>query len=60
MMSDNDPVGFGFVTSLADPGGNITGLTNISGDLGDKRLELQRNCSQGVACSRFQGFDERH
>ena len=40
MMSDNDPVGSGFVTSLARPGGNITGLTNISGDLGDKRLEL--------------------
>jgi putative ABC transport system substrate-binding protein len=40
MMSDNDPVGSGFVTSLARPGGNITGLTNISSDLGDKRLEL--------------------
>ena len=40
MMSDNDPVGSGVVTSLARPGGNITGLTNISGDLGDKRLEL--------------------
>ena len=40
MMSDNDPVGSGFVTSLARPGGNITGLTNISRDLGDKRLEL--------------------
>jgi putative ABC transport system substrate-binding protein len=40
MMSDNDPVASGFVTSLARPGGNITGLTNVSGDLGDKRLEL--------------------
>ena len=40
MTSDNDPVGSGFVTSLARPGGNITGLTNISRDLGDKRLEL--------------------
>ena len=40
MMSDNDPVGSGFVASLARPGGNITGLTNISRDLGDKRLEL--------------------
>ncbi|MGH7797880.1 MAG: ABC transporter substrate-binding protein [Candidatus Binatia bacterium] len=40
MMSDNDPVGSGFVNSLARPGGNITGLTNISRDLGDKRLEL--------------------
>jgi putative tryptophan/tyrosine transport system substrate-binding protein len=40
MMSDNDPVGSGFVISLARPGGNITGLTNVSRDLGDKRLEL--------------------
>jgi len=40
MMSDNDPVGSGIVASLARPGGNITGLTNISRDLGDKRLEL--------------------
>ncbi len=40
MMSDNDPVASGFVASLARPGGNITGLTNVSGDLGDKRLEL--------------------
>jgi putative ABC transport system substrate-binding protein len=40
MMSDNDPVASGFVASLARPGGNITGLTNVSGDLGDKGLEL--------------------
>ena len=40
MMSDNDPVASGFVISLARPGGNITGLSNVSGDLGDKRLEL--------------------
>jgi ABC-type uncharacterized transport system substrate-binding protein len=38
--SDNDPVGSGFVISLAHPCGNITGLTNVSRDLGDKRLEL--------------------
>src|SRR5262249_16031437 len=30
MMSDNNPVGSGFVTSLARPGGNITGLTHIT------------------------------
>jgi putative tryptophan/tyrosine transport system substrate-binding protein len=40
MMSDNDPVASGFVTSFARPGGNVTGLTNITKDLGDKRLEL--------------------
>jgi putative tryptophan/tyrosine transport system substrate-binding protein len=34
MTQDNDPVGSGFVTALARPGGNITGLTNISSELG--------------------------
>jgi len=35
-----DPVEAGYVESLARPGGNVTGLTNISGELGGKRLEL--------------------
>jgi len=35
-----DPVAAGFVTSLARPGGNITGLTSIAGELHGKRLEL--------------------
>jgi putative tryptophan/tyrosine transport system substrate-binding protein len=37
-----DPVGFGLVESLARPGGNLTGLANISIDLSGKRLELLR------------------
>jgi len=35
-----DPVGVGFVKSLARPGGNVTGLTNLVTELGGKRLEL--------------------
>jgi putative ABC transport system substrate-binding protein len=35
-----DPVGSGFVKSLAHPGGNITGLSSIAGDLSPKHLEM--------------------
>src|SRR5262245_27535758 len=40
MGFDNDPVGSGFVRSLARPGGNITGLSTLSPELSGKRLEL--------------------
>jgi putative ABC transport system substrate-binding protein len=40
MAQDTDPVGNGFVTSLARPGGNITGLSNYHPDLSGKQLEL--------------------
>jgi putative ABC transport system substrate-binding protein len=40
MAFDSDPVGSGFVTSLARPGGNITGLSSVSAELNGKRLEL--------------------
>jgi putative ABC transport system substrate-binding protein len=40
MANVGDPIAVGFVTSLARPGGNITGLTNLSPSLGGKRLEL--------------------
>jgi putative ABC transport system substrate-binding protein len=40
MASSNDPVGDGFVASLARPGGNITGLSQLSPELSGKRLEI--------------------
>jgi putative ABC transport system substrate-binding protein len=36
----NDPVQMGLIASLNRPGGNITGVTNLSGQIGPKRLEL--------------------
>jgi putative ABC transport system substrate-binding protein len=43
MTSILDPVGSGFVASLAHPGGNITGLKNFFGELGPKQLEMLRS-----------------
>ena len=43
MGSIIDPVGSGFVASLAHPGGNITGLSNLFGELGPKQLEMLRS-----------------
>lgn len=40
MAQDIDPVGNGFVASLARPGGNITGLSTLASGMSGKRLEL--------------------
>jgi ABC-type uncharacterized transport system substrate-binding protein len=40
MTSDTDPIGNGFVASLARPGGNITGLSALAPELSGKQLEL--------------------
>jgi putative ABC transport system substrate-binding protein len=40
MASSDDPVGTGLITSLARPGGNITGLSQLSPELNGKRLEI--------------------
>src|SRR5262245_52703444 len=49
MTTVGDPVRYGFVTSLARPGGNITGLSTYSTDLVGKRLELLREAIPRLA-----------
>jgi putative tryptophan/tyrosine transport system substrate-binding protein len=47
-VSVSDPVGSGLVASLARPGGNATGLSNVSPDLVGKSLELLKQAVPGI------------
>ena len=40
MTQDSDPVGNGFITSLARPGSNITGLSTVASEMSGKQVEL--------------------
>jgi len=44
-----DPVGSGLVVSLARPGGNVTGLSNMQGELGGKQLQLLKEAVPRVS-----------
>jgi putative tryptophan/tyrosine transport system substrate-binding protein len=45
-----DPVGGGLVESLAQPGGNVTGVSNQQADLASKRVEILREAIPGLRC----------
>jgi putative tryptophan/tyrosine transport system substrate-binding protein len=49
MASVGDAVGAGYVSSLAHPGGNITGMTLVATDQGAKRLQLIKELSPAIA-----------
>jgi putative tryptophan/tyrosine transport system substrate-binding protein len=49
LASAGDPVATGLVASLARPGGNVTGFTNLAAELSGKRLELLRQMIPGLA-----------
>jgi putative ABC transport system substrate-binding protein len=49
MGAGADPVEAGIIDSLARPGGNVTGLTNLGGELGGKRLELLKEAVPKLA-----------
>jgi ABC-type uncharacterized transport system substrate-binding protein len=49
MANSTDPVGTGFVASLARPGGNVTGHSTISPELSGKRLELLKEVVPGLS-----------
>jgi putative tryptophan/tyrosine transport system substrate-binding protein len=48
MTSITDPVGTGLVASLARPGGNLTGLTNVTAELGGKMVEMLKEIAPKV------------
>jgi putative ABC transport system substrate-binding protein len=59
MASVGDPVGQGLIASLARPGGNITGLASLAGELGGKRLEILKEAiPRSTTVAVFMGSDK--
>jgi ABC-type uncharacterized transport system substrate-binding protein len=48
MTTSTEPVGAGLVASVSRPGGNVTGLTNLSEELGGKQIELLKEIVAGL------------
>ena len=46
--SVSDPVGEGLVKSITQPGGNISGFTNLEASMGSKWLELLKEVAPGI------------
>ena len=49
MVGISDPLGAGFIASLARPGGNITGVTNQTSDLGGKFIQILQELRPGLS-----------
>lgn len=49
MVAVADPIGVGLVNSFARPGGNITGITNLTAELAGKRLEIMKDLLPGAS-----------
>jgi len=58
MTQDNDPVGNGFIVSLARPGGTITGLSRLSPQISGKRLELLKEIVPNLPPGSFWDFQQ--
>jgi putative tryptophan/tyrosine transport system substrate-binding protein len=58
MTNDSDPVGSGFIASLARPGGNITGLSSLAQELSSKRLEILKDLVPKLALVGILGTSE--
>ena len=56
MVQVDDPVGSGFVASLARPGGNITGLASLAPEISGKRLELLKEVVPRLRAWRSSGI----
>jgi putative ABC transport system substrate-binding protein len=59
MAQDGDPIGSGFVASLARPGGNITGLSTLHPEISGKQLELLKEIVPGLSRAAIMGTSNR-